>query len=102
MTIIDLRCRIGTDGRSWVLSAASSRAPAAMILYRPLAEDGLELLGRYNVEELAAVLRYLEDGRLQRAHAERIRRLGEARRLASTRREQASHRGVQTRQKAIR
>jgi DNA-binding MarR family transcriptional regulator len=47
-------------------------------LYGPLARDGHELLRNYTAEELAAVVRYLEDGwRLQRTHAERIRRLGD-------------------------
>ena len=45
-------------------------------LYGPLAKDGLQLLQKYRTEDLAAVLRYLEDGwRLQRAHAQRIREL---------------------------
>src|SRR4249920_2041632 len=49
------------------------------ILYRPLAEEGFTLLQKYTAAELAAALRYLEDGcRLQRAHAERIRRLAHA------------------------
>src|SRR5262245_46949999 len=44
------------------------------ILYRPLAQEGFEVLQRYTAAELAAALRYLEDGgRLQRAHAARIR-----------------------------
>jgi DNA-binding MarR family transcriptional regulator len=43
-------------------------------LYGPLANAGFSLLQKYTVDELAAVLRYLEDGcRLQRAHAQRIR-----------------------------
>ena len=46
------------------------------VLYAPLGRDGAALLEKYNVAELAAVLRYLEDGeRLQRAHAHRIRAL---------------------------
>ena len=46
------------------------------VLYAPLGRDGAALLEKYNVAELAAVLRYLEDGeRLQRAHANRIRAL---------------------------
>jgi len=50
------------------------------VLYGPLAREGLALLQKYTNEELAAVLRYLEDGQqLQRAHAQRIRALGNAR-----------------------
>jgi len=46
------------------------------VLYRPLAEDGFALLQKYTAAELAAALRYLEDGgRLQRVHAARIRGL---------------------------
>ena len=49
------------------------------VLYGPLAKDGFELLQRYTIQELAAVLRYLEEGRqLQRAHAQRIRGLSDA------------------------
>lgn len=44
------------------------------VLYGPLAKKGFQLLQTYTTQELAAVLRYLEDGRqLQRAHAQRIR-----------------------------
>ena len=50
------------------------------VLYGPLAREGLALLQKYTNEELAAVLRYLEDGQqLQRAHAQRIRALGNSR-----------------------
>jgi DNA-binding MarR family transcriptional regulator len=43
-------------------------------LYGPLAKEGFQFLQKYTTQELAAVLRYLEDGRrLQREHAERIR-----------------------------
>ena len=46
-------------------------------MYGPLAKDGMALLQQYTNEELAGVLRYLEDGRrIQRAHADRIRALG--------------------------
>jgi DNA-binding MarR family transcriptional regulator len=49
------------------------------VLYGPLAKEGFERLGTYTARELAVVLRYLEDGcRLQRAHADRIRRLADA------------------------
>ena len=43
-------------------------------LYGPLATEGLKLLKKYTTTELAAILRYLEEGlELQRAQAERIR-----------------------------
>jgi DNA-binding MarR family transcriptional regulator len=49
------------------------------LLYAPLAREGLTVLQTYTTAELAAALRYLDDGcRLQRAHAERIRRLAQA------------------------
>jgi DNA-binding MarR family transcriptional regulator len=44
-------------------------------LYGPLAKAGFTMLQRYTVPQLAAIVRYLEEGiALQRAHAERIRR----------------------------
>jgi DNA-binding MarR family transcriptional regulator len=44
------------------------------VLYGPLAKEGFQILQKYTTQELAGVLRYLEDGRrLQRKHAERIR-----------------------------
>ena len=49
------------------------------VLYGPLATEGFQVLQKYTTRELEAVLRYLEDGRqLQRAHAQRIRGLGDA------------------------
>lgn len=64
-------------------------------LYRPIAEEGFDLLKRYTADELAAALRYLEDGtRLQRAHAARIRQLaGSAAARASSARETRAPRG---------
>jgi DNA-binding MarR family transcriptional regulator len=59
------------------MTEAATREIAA--LYGPLAQEGFELLQKYTTKELAAVARYLEDGRqLQRAHAQRIRQLDEA------------------------
>jgi DNA-binding MarR family transcriptional regulator len=47
-------------------------------LYGPLAKEGRLGLQKYTEAELATVLKYLEDGRrLQRAHAKRIRALGQ-------------------------
>jgi DNA-binding MarR family transcriptional regulator len=44
-------------------------------LYGALAKEGGVLLQGYSTPELAAVLRYLEDGReLQRRHAQQLRR----------------------------
>ena len=46
------------------------------MLYSPLAKEGFQLLQKHTTQELAAVLRYIEDGRqLQRAHDQRIRAL---------------------------
>jgi DNA-binding MarR family transcriptional regulator len=43
-------------------------------LYGPLAVEGFQMLQKYSAPQLAAVLRYLDDGwALQRAHAQRIR-----------------------------
>jgi hypothetical protein len=43
-------------------------------LYGPLAAEGAKFLQNFTTTELAAVLRYLEEGQaLQRAHAEKIR-----------------------------
>ena len=59
------------------MTAAAIRAVGA--LYGPLATDGARFLRKYTTQELAAVLKYLEDGwQLQRAHARRIRGLGES------------------------
>jgi DNA-binding MarR family transcriptional regulator len=45
-------------------------------LYGPLAKNGARMLRNYAIDELRAVLRYLDEGQqLQRAHAETIRRL---------------------------
>jgi len=47
-------------------------------LYGPLVTEGFNFLQKYTTRELAAVLRYLEEGQaLQRAHAQRIRHLSE-------------------------
>jgi DNA-binding MarR family transcriptional regulator len=47
-------------------------------LYGELAKEGMRLLQGYSSRDLAAVLRYLEDGReLQRRHALHVRRRGE-------------------------
>ena len=45
-------------------------------LYGPLAQEGLKFLQKYTTGELAAILRYLEEGQaLQRAHAQKIGQL---------------------------
>jgi DNA-binding MarR family transcriptional regulator len=75
------------DRRAVRVELTDSAWKEVTVLYGPLAKDGAELLRKYSGDELAAVLRYLEDGcRLQRAHAERIRRLGDARDPATPRR----------------
>ena len=59
------------------MTAAASRA--VQTLYGPLAKEGFQFLRKYTTEEIAAVLKYLEDGRqLQRAHARRIRGLSDS------------------------
>jgi hypothetical protein len=43
-------------------------------LYGPLASAGMQMLRKYTTQELAAVLKYLNEGReLQRAQAVKIR-----------------------------
>ena len=65
------------DRRSVRVEMTDRAAKEVGILYGPLAKEGLALLQKYTGHELAAVLRYLEDGqRLQREHAQRIRALG--------------------------
>ena len=64
------------DRRAVRIELTESARKEIRTLYGPLANDGAELLQKYTVDELSAVLRYLEDGcQLQRTHAERIRRL---------------------------
>jgi DNA-binding MarR family transcriptional regulator len=59
-------------------------------LYGPLAEEGARVLQAYSTQDLAAVLRYLEDGhRLQRSHAQRIRDARADRAPAASRRRAA-------------
>ena len=66
------------------MTEAAQKAVAA--LYGPLAKEGVQLLQTYTAQELAAVLEYLEDGRrLQRAHAQRIRRLNDTAAAAGAR-----------------
>jgi DNA-binding MarR family transcriptional regulator len=57
------------------MTAAGQKQVDAM--YGPLAKEGFQRLHKYATRELAAVLKYLEEGwALQRAHAQRIRQLG--------------------------
>ena len=61
--------------RTWWLAGAAAARKRIDALYRPLSRSGARLLATYSTAELAAALRYLEDGRrLQRAHAQRLRR----------------------------
>jgi DNA-binding MarR family transcriptional regulator len=67
------------DRRSVRVEMTGRASKDVEILYGPLAKDGLALLQKYTTAELVAVLRYLEDGQqLQRAHAQRIRALGDS------------------------
>jgi DNA-binding MarR family transcriptional regulator len=62
------------DRRSARVEMTGQANRAVGRLYAPLAEEGAALLQQYTAAELAAVLRYLEDGeRLQRAHARKLR-----------------------------
>jgi hypothetical protein len=65
-------------------------------LYGPLASEGFNFLKKYTTREIVAVVRYLEEGQaLQRAHAQRIRRLSEGT-AKSARRKMARVRGSPT------
>jgi DNA-binding MarR family transcriptional regulator len=66
------------DRRAVRIEMTEAATKAVEALYGPLVKEGGQLLQTYTTQELAAVLRYLEDGqRLQRAHAQRIRNLGD-------------------------
>jgi DNA-binding MarR family transcriptional regulator len=72
------RVRDRDDRRSVRVELSDAARREIEGLYGPLAIEGARLLERYTVQQLEAVARYLEDGReLQRAHARRIRGLGE-------------------------
>jgi DNA-binding MarR family transcriptional regulator len=67
------------DRRTLRVEMTDAAKQAVEVLFGPLANEGFQLLQTYTGQELAAVLKYLEDGRqLQRAHAQRIRELGDA------------------------
>src|SRR5262245_46829502 len=75
------------DRRSLRVEVTAAARKEIATLYGPLAAEGGRLLQGYTAPELAAVARYLEDGRsLQRAHAQRIRELGSGSRRQSPRR----------------
>ena len=79
------RVRDQEDRRTVRVEMTEKALEEVKVLYGPLAKEGVQLLQKYTAAELAAVLRYLEDGRrLQRSHAKRIRVLGESE-LASAR-----------------
>jgi len=64
------------DRRTVRVEITAAARQAIDVLYGPLAKEGGQLLQAYTAAALAAVARYLEDGRqLQRAHAQRIRTL---------------------------
>jgi DNA-binding MarR family transcriptional regulator len=70
------RIRDQRDRRAVRVELTGTARKAVDTLYGPLAADGSRLLRRYSVRDLKAVLRYLEEGvNVQRAHAQRIRRL---------------------------
>ena len=70
------RARDQKDRRTVRVEMTDTAKREVEVLYGPLAKEGFQLLQKYTGQELAAVLRYLEDGRrLQRAHAQRIRGL---------------------------
>lgn len=70
------RVRDQKDRRSVRVEITDTAQKDIDVLYGPLAREGGKLLGKYTAAELAAALRYLEDGRqLQRSHAKRIRAL---------------------------
>jgi DNA-binding MarR family transcriptional regulator len=67
------------DRRAVRVEMTDAAKKAVEVLYGPLAKEGFQLLQKYTTQELEVVLRYLEDGQqLQRAHAQRIRGLGDA------------------------
>lgn len=70
------RVRDEQDRRGVRVELTDTARKEIEILYGPLAKRGSAMLQQYTTQELAAVLRYLEDGwQLQRTHAQRIRRL---------------------------
>jgi DNA-binding MarR family transcriptional regulator len=63
-----------TDRRSVRVELTDGARRAELALFGPLAQDGVDFLQKFTLAELAAILRYLEEGtRLQRLHAERLR-----------------------------
>lgn len=65
------------DRRTVRVEMTGAARTAVDVLYGPLAREGFQLLQKYSTRELAAAVRFLEDGRrLQRAHARRIRGAG--------------------------
>jgi DNA-binding MarR family transcriptional regulator len=84
------------DRRTVRVEMTATGTNAVMALYGPLTRDGAELLQRYTVQELSAVCRYLEDGRrLQRTHAQQIRKGSEDRgsKHEGSKHEGSKHRG---------
>jgi DNA-binding MarR family transcriptional regulator len=70
------RLRDQVDRRSVRLEMTEAARQEVDVLYGPMAAQGFRLLQTFTAKGLAAILRYLEDGReLQRAHARRIRDL---------------------------
>jgi DNA-binding MarR family transcriptional regulator len=71
------RVREQADRRTVRVEMTDRAREELALLYGPIAREGVRLLQKYTAAELAAAVKYLEDGRrLQRAHAKRIRALG--------------------------
>jgi DNA-binding MarR family transcriptional regulator len=72
------RVRNQPDRRAVRVEMTDAARKEVDTLYGPLAAEGFHLLQGYTSLELAAIVRYLEDGRqLQRTHAQRIRGFGD-------------------------
>jgi hypothetical protein len=72
------RARNQNDRRTVRVEMTDRAVSDVQALYGPLAKEGGRYLQKYAKAELAVVLKYLDDGRrLQRAHAKRIRALGQ-------------------------
>src|SRR5712691_6868012 len=70
------RVRDAADRRGVRVDATDIARRKARLIYGPIAANGRGVLSRYTTAELAAVLRFLKEGRaLQQSHVRRIRDL---------------------------
>jgi DNA-binding MarR family transcriptional regulator len=70
------RKRDPDDRRTIYVSITAAALRKAMRVHGPIGREGARMLSKFTNAELAAILRFLEDGRdLQRAHVKRIRRM---------------------------